>query len=117
MWYTIEKDISDKEWNTYRQRPEFVHYYTKALKIVGYNYLDKDSKVDGKIKDRWQRVYFKDLKEEEDETAKFNQLLKFEELEKQPVEVIDKFNELMSLMKKNQERSIDEINIKTEVNS
>lgn len=69
MWYTQLKDFTDKEWDAMRQIPEFLHYYTKALKLVGYSYLDKDSKVDSKLKDRWQRVYFKDLKYQEDQDA------------------------------------------------
>jgi hypothetical protein len=69
MWYTQLKDFSDKEWNAMRQIPEFLHYYEKALKLVGYSYLDKDSNVDGRLKDRWQRVYFKDLKHQEDQDA------------------------------------------------
>jgi hypothetical protein len=70
MWYTQLKDFTDNEWNAMRQIPEFLHYYTKALKLVGYGYLDKDSKVDSKLKDRWQRVYFKDLRDQEDQDAK-----------------------------------------------
>ena len=70
MWYTQEKDFTDEQWDAFRKCPEFIHYYTKALKLVGYSYLDKDSNVDVRLKDRWQRVYFKDLKEEEDETAR-----------------------------------------------
>ena len=72
MWYTQEKDFTDKQWDAFIKIPEFLHYYTKALKLVGYSYLDKDSSVDVRLKDRWQRVYFKDLKQEEDETAKEN---------------------------------------------
>ena len=70
IWYTQEKDFTDSQWDSFRKRPEFVHYYTKALKLVGYSYLDKDSQVDVRLKDRWQRVYFKDLREEEDQTLK-----------------------------------------------
>ncbi len=76
QWYSFEMDITDKDWNSMRQCPEFLHYYTKALKMVGMQYLDKDSKVDVRIKDRWQRVYFKDLKQEEDETKKHDAQLK-----------------------------------------
>jgi hypothetical protein len=60
MWYTQHKDFTDEQWDTFRKCPEFFHYYTKALKLVGYSYLDKDSQVDVRLKDRWQRVYFKD---------------------------------------------------------
>src|ERR1700733_13688962 len=69
MWYTQHKDFTDEQWDTFRKCPEFFHYYTKALKLVGYGYLDKDSSVDVRLKDRWQRVYFKDLKQQEDSDA------------------------------------------------
>ncbi len=69
MWYTQHKDFTDHQWDTFRKCPEFFHYYTKALKLVGYSYLDKDSSVDVRLKDRWQRVYFKDLRESEDADA------------------------------------------------
>ena len=70
IWYTQVKDFTDEQWDTFRKCPEFFHYYTKALKLVGYSYLDKDSSVDVRLKDRWQRVYFKDLKYQEDIDAK-----------------------------------------------
>lgn len=69
MWYTQHKDFTDEQWDAFRKCPEFIHYYTKALKLVGYGYLDKDSSVDVRLKDRWQRVYFKDLKHQEDTDA------------------------------------------------
>lgn len=113
-WYSGEMFITSKVWDTMQVAPEFFPYYEKALKIIGKQYLDKTSKVRDSISHRWLRVYFKDLKREEDETAKFNQLLKIEEMEKQPAEVVEKFNELMTLMKSNQERKIDETSNKTE---
>ncbi len=76
MWYTQEKDFTDEQWDTFRKCPEFFHYYTKALKLIGYSYLDKDSNVDVRLKDRWQRVYFKDLKHQEDQDANDNELRK-----------------------------------------
>jgi hypothetical protein len=66
VWYTQVKDFTDQQWDTFRKNPDFFHYYSKALKLVGYSYLDKDSSVDVRLKDRWQRVYFKDLREQED---------------------------------------------------
>jgi len=67
VWYTQEKDFTDEQWDTFRKCKEFFHYYTKALKLVGYSYLDKDSAIDVRLKDRWQRVYFKDLVKSENE--------------------------------------------------
>ena len=66
-WYKIEKMIIYKVWKTYIQREEFIPYYEKALAIIGRKYLDKNSDVRDGISNRWQRVYFKDLKDDEDQ--------------------------------------------------
>lgn len=67
-WYTIHKGFTYNEWKTFIQRDEFIPYYEQALKIVGRKYLDKTSDVREGISQRWQRVYFKDLRDEEDES-------------------------------------------------
>lgn len=67
QWYSIEKMFTEKQWETFCDRAEFVPYYEKALKLVGMNYLDKTSNVRDSISQRWQRVYFKDLKKSEDD--------------------------------------------------
>ena len=48
-------------------RAEFVPYYERAIKMVGMKYLDKTSNVREGISQRWQRVYFKDLRKSEDQ--------------------------------------------------
>ncbi len=65
-WYTIEKGFTYNEWKMFIQREEFFPYYEQALRIVGRKYLDKTSQVRDSISHRWQRIYFKDLREEED---------------------------------------------------
>src|ERR1700733_6945373 len=70
-WYTIEKMFLYEEWKCFIRMEVFRPYYEQALKIVGKKYLDKNSSVNPSISQRWQRVYFKDLREEEDEQAKF----------------------------------------------
>lgn len=69
QWYSIEKMFTEKQWETFCDRAEFIPYYEKALKLVGINYLDKNSNVREGISQRWQRVYFKDLKKSEDSDA------------------------------------------------
>lgn len=71
QWYCIEKGYTDSEWDTMHVCPEFFPYYEQALKMVGIQYLAKDSNVSDSIKQRWQRVYFKDLRREEDEKTAF----------------------------------------------
>lgn len=75
-WYTIEKGYTYNQWKAFIQCPEFLPYYEQALKIVGLKYVDKNSNVRDKISDRWQRIYFRDLKDEEDEDAKAAELRK-----------------------------------------
>ncbi len=69
QWYSIEKMFTDKQWETFVDRAEFIPYYEKALKLVGLNYLDKNSNVRDGISNRWQRVYFRDLRKREDADA------------------------------------------------
>ena len=68
-WYSIEKMYLESQWDTMCRCPEFFPYYEQALKIVGRKYLDKTSNVRDGISQRWQRVYFKDLKRQEDADA------------------------------------------------
>jgi hypothetical protein len=75
-WYTIEKGYTYKEWKTFIQRDEFIPYYEQALKIVGLKYVDKKSNVRDSISQRWQRIYFGDLREGEDADLDANELRK-----------------------------------------
>lgn len=71
-WYSIEMFITDKDWETMVKRQEFVGYYEKAKRLIGRKYLDKNSNVREGVSQRWQRVYFKDLKDEENEKTLFD---------------------------------------------
>lgn len=75
-WYTIEKGFTYNEWKTFIVKEVFFPYYEQALKIVGLKYVDKSSNVREGISQRWQRVYFGDLKEQEDKDAYDNELRK-----------------------------------------
>jgi len=66
-WYSIEKFIVSNVWETMKEAPEFLPYYEQAMRIIGMQYLDKTSKVRDSISQRWQRVYFKDLRKSEDQ--------------------------------------------------
>jgi len=75
-WYTIEKGFTYNEWKNFIAKAEFFPYYEQALKIVGLKYVDKNSNVRDGISQRWQRVYFGDLKEQEDTDSDNNELRK-----------------------------------------
>lgn len=68
QWYTLEKDYLYEEWKCFVRMPEFRIYYEKALKLVGLKYLDRDSNIREGASHRWQRLYFADLREEEEAT-------------------------------------------------
>ena len=65
-FYCIEKGYTDDEWDTMHVCPEFFPYYVKALKIIGMKYLREDTGIEPRIKDRWLRHYFRDLRKQED---------------------------------------------------
>lgn len=67
QWYSMTKLFTYNQWKSMQLCQEFHPYYECALQIVGLQYLAKDSPIDPGIKQRWQRVYFKDLKQDEDE--------------------------------------------------
>lgn len=102
-WYCIEKGYTDNEWDTMNKRPEFVPYYEKALKIIGKKYLSKTSNVRDGISQRWQRVYFKDLKREEDETAVFNAQISKQQETQGTEDQNKKLDQLLQVMRDNQE--------------
>lgn len=96
-WYTIEKMFIYEEWKCFIKCKEFFPYYEVALKLVGRKYLDKTSDVREGVSQRWQRVYFKDLREQEDEDLKFkSDLAKEVEGSKQANYVINVSPELAS---------------------
>lgn len=68
-WWSTEMFFVEKVWDAMCRVPEFLPYYERALRVIGKKYIDKDSKVRDGISQRWQRVYFKDLKREEDADA------------------------------------------------
>jgi hypothetical protein len=78
QWWKIEKFITSKVWECMQVAPEFFPYYEKALSIIGLQYLDKESRIRDGISQRWQRVYFKDLRDQEDADARFQASLKSE---------------------------------------
>ncbi len=75
-FYSVHKDFMYEEWETMIKRPEFVRYYEKAMLMIGKQYLDKNSNVREGASQRWQRVYFKDLKRQEYADMAYEQDLK-----------------------------------------
>ncbi len=65
-WYSCEMFITRTTWDTMCDKPVFIPYYELALSIISQRYLHKDGPVKEGISQRWQRVYFRDLRKQED---------------------------------------------------
>ena len=69
QWWRLEKHFTKDVWKNICDHPKFSPYYEEALNIIGLQYLLKNSEIEPSLKHRWQRVYFKDLRDEEDTSA------------------------------------------------
>jgi hypothetical protein len=70
-WYIGVKHILRSDWRKYIEKEEFRTYYEQALQIIGEQYVVKESQIEPSIKHRWLRLYFGDLREQENEDKKF----------------------------------------------
>lgn len=66
MWWGGEKFFTFKVFKNICDHPIFSPYYEEALRLVGYNYILKGSDIEPNVKNRWLRLYFKDLRDQED---------------------------------------------------
>lgn len=99
-WYSIHKHYTNKQWDTFRDRAEFVQYYEEAIAYIRKNYID--GTVNSTIASRFLRLYFKDLKDEENETAEFHAKLKSANDQIVDPEFKKKFDDLMDMYSKAQ---------------
>ena len=115
-WYTIEKGFIYNEWKTFIVKTEFSPYYERALRIVGRQYLDKRSNVRDGISQRWQRVYFKDLREQEDEDldAAAKRSKSVEEDHEKNSQCVQKLDQLLAEFSSTPDLKSVEININSE---
>lgn len=107
-WYTIEKNFIYNQWKQFITKEEFHPYYEKALKIVGKKYLD--GTVNASIAQRWLRIYFKDLREQEDKDAQEKVDRENKSILDIPIlsDIVDQQNENM-LLKSQLAKALEEI--------
>jgi len=67
QWYSIEKQFTRSEWDTFKRRDEFIIYYEQALSVISIGYLD--GTIAPAIAQRFLRYYFHDLRQQEDQDA------------------------------------------------
>lgn len=64
FWYTCEKWITYNHWKSMIQRPVFLPYYERAIRMVSENCLD--GTINAGISHRFIRIYFRDVRDGED---------------------------------------------------
>lgn len=99
QWHLLEKGISGDVWLKWLEKPVFRRYYEKALRALSIKYID--GTVNPSIAQRFLRLYFKDLRDEENDTMKMKA-----ELQKKVDDSKDSMNELadaiIKMSKKNE---------------
>ena len=99
-WFSIEKMIPWKTWNTMVMTEEFLPYYEKALSMVASN--ARNGKLHPSIAQRFLSLYHRDLKAEEVEKAKFEHSLKTEEVQSYSQELKKDMDAFMNQIKSSQ---------------
>jgi len=95
-WYSIHMFIPFKAWDTMTQRLEFIPYYERAMQIIGLQYLDKNSNVREGASQRWQRVYFKDLRAQEDADLRLKATIEQDTQKQSTDEIKQKMDDVLS---------------------
>jgi hypothetical protein len=72
-WYT-DRGFIRKQWESFRELPEFSWYYEKARSLMALRYVD--GTVNQSIAHRYLRIYDPEVRDEEDKDANANELRK-----------------------------------------
>lgn len=105
QWYSGVKMLTYNEWKLLIQYKDFLPYYQNALHLVGLNYIN--GTINSSIAQRFIRVYFKDVKEEENETEIFKSELKKKENESVSKNLNDIAKELTEAVRNNYKNKND----------
>lgn len=65
QWYSIKKEIPKNSFDLYITKPAFQDYYRRTIQALAVKYLD--GTVNQSIAQRFLRLYFPELREEENE--------------------------------------------------
>lgn len=102
QFYSIHKKILFKDWDAMTQLPEFLPYYEQAMAQISLQYIDKTSSIRDSIAHRFLRLYFREVRNQEDEDARFEVMLKSENAEQVPESVVNSLECMLSLMRERQ---------------
>lgn len=89
QFYSLKHGILKKEWDLILQKPEFREYYEKVQAALATKWITGD--VNPSIAHRFLRIYCPDVKEDEDEK------IKLQDMVPPRADLIDKENKIMEL--------------------
>lgn len=98
-WWRAHKGMEFKFWDTISQRAEFIPYHSEAMGKVALNMIN--GAVHPSIAQRFLRIYFRDLKLEEDEKLDIEYAKKLELL-REEIKLKSELNESVEETIKNQ---------------
>ena len=114
-WYAIKHHMIREEWKLLLQKPEFRPYYEEAQSYLGNRWINGE--INHSIAHRFIRIYYPEVKEEEDEKTANDIKLKIEAetsaARNVTQDVIDKYNAMMAQITALQDsaRKIDSTNV------
>jgi len=69
QWWCLEKGLLKKQWDLMCEKPVFQAYYERAQTALSTRYVD--GSINAPIANRFLRLYFPEIRKEEDEKAKY----------------------------------------------
>lgn len=109
QWYCRIKGVIYKDWKAMIQKPEFIPYYERAASIVALNYVDKTSNMREGASQRFLRVYYKDVRDCEDELILFQEKVKTDSKETVSDEEIKRLEDMLESLKKGRQKPSDPV--------
>jgi hypothetical protein len=79
QFYSIKKCLSKTHWDMMIQKPIFRDYYDRALAALSQKYVD--GTINPTIANRFLRLYFPELRAEENETKQFESDIRKQNIE------------------------------------
>lgn len=87
QWWCLEKGLLKKQWDLMCEKPIFQAYYERAQTALSRRYVD--GSINASIANRFVRLYFPEVRKEEDEKAKYLANLNKEDIGMSMVDMVN----------------------------
>jgi len=97
QWYSLLHGISEADFDLMKRKKEFVPYYEQAKVALAERFIDGSVKEG--IAHRFLRIYCPEVRQQEDEDARFNESVKRESKESVDEEEIRRLEDMLQSLK------------------